>query len=176
MISNTIQTINDSILSEFPTSCGVPVWKTNVNGLVKMVWSTGDKQRLMHDQDANFVVLDDSYDVQFAHVIDTIRKMDANSGINSQRYQIEGVLVGVGTTATAGIFALKAFESLEYSNVSVYALDANTERILSQYWGVDKDTYGQNPQLNAWRITYSYSITELNRNDLLFLEGLTNID
>lgn len=174
MIHEKLQVINNEILGMMPTDCGEPVWKVELNGLVKMVWSVNDVARLMHDQNSNFVVVDDGFDLQAAHVIESVRKKEANSGVNSQVYEFECSLVGVGSTLTGGLLAFKAFEGLEWLNVTATNFDANTERILTTYWGIDKEIFGQNPQLNAWKIAYRFSMPELNRADLLLLEGINN--
>jgi len=175
MIHHHIQTLNSTLTGLLPTRCDEPVWNADIHGLGKMVWSNADSNRMMHDQANNFIVRDDKYDLQTCHTIDRIRKQKVEIG-NISVYTIECSWLGIGTTKTAGLLAMSVFEQIEGFNIQATDFDNNTERVLSAYWGVNRDKWGQNPEYNAWRISYNYTLPSLDRDDLLFLEGLRNLD
>lgn len=174
MISQHVKTINATLLDLMPTRCGEPVWKCQLNELGKLIYSSQDKSMRMHDQNNEWIVRDDRFNLQVCHLVDRIRKTKVEFGINVPVYTVECSLLGVGTTLTAGLLAMSAFEELECLNISASDLDNNTERILSAYWGIDRNAFGQNPEYNAFRISYSYTLPSLDRNDLMILEGLTD--
>jgi hypothetical protein len=176
MINHRIQHINATFLDLLPRQCGELVWRVQLNELGKLVWSTEDKNRYMHDQDRSFIVREDEFDLQTCHLVERVRKQKVESGINVPVYTVECSWLGVGTTLTAGLLAMSVFEDLEHYNISASDLNTNTEQILSAYWGIDRDTFGQNPQYNAFRISYSYTLPTLDREDLMILEGLTDLD
>jgi hypothetical protein len=176
MIHHHIQHINATFLDLLPKQCGDNVWRHQLNELGKLTWSTEDKARYMHDQDKNFIVRDDSFDLQCCHLVDRIRKQKVEIGINNAVYTVECLWLGIGTKLTAGLVAMSVFEQLEHYNIAASDFDNNTERILSAYWGIDRETFGQNPDYNAWRISYSYTLPTLDRDDLMIMEGLTDLD
>lgn len=176
MISHRIETINDLLFRALPTQCGNMVWTTQLAGLGKLIWSDQDKGQRMHDQGTAWIVRADKYDLQICHLVDRVRKTKVEVGINVPIYTVECSLLGVGTTKTAGLLVMSVFEELECLNISASDFDNNTERILSSYWGIDRNVFGQNPAYNAFRISYSYTLPTLDRDDLMILEGLTDLD
>lgn len=176
MIHEHIEVINANITDALPTQCGDPVWKSQINGLGKLVWSSQDKRSQMHDLGEEWIVRSDEFDLQICHLVDRVRKTKVEFGINVPVYTVECSLIGVGTTKTAGLLAMSVFEELEHLNISASEFDNNTERILSSYWGIDRNEFGQNPKHNAFRISYSYTLPTLDRDDLMILEGLTDLD
>ncbi|MCF2487457.1 hypothetical protein [Dyadobacter sp. CY347] len=176
MINNYFHTINQAFTDILPMRCGESVWRHQLNGLGKLVWSTADSVRYMHDQDRSFIVREDQYDLQMCHLVDRIRKQKIEFGINVPVYTVECSWLGVGFPKTAGMLAMSVFEQLESNNISATDFDNNTERILSSYWGVNQEKFGHNPEYNAFRISYSYTLPTLNREDLMILEGLTDLD
>lgn len=176
MINHKIDSINNLLSIIIPKRCGDDVWRVQLNGLGKLVYSSPDKALRMHDQNNEWIVRDDNFDLQVCHLVDRIRKTKVEFGINVPVYTVECSLLGVGTTLTAGLLAMSAFEELEYMNISASDLDNNTERILSAYWGIDRNAFGQNPEYNAFRIAYSYTMPALDRHDLMLLEGLEDLD
>lgn len=175
MIHEHIDTLNEALLSVLPTKCGNQVWTSEMNTLGKLVWSTEDPNRYMHDQDKSFIVREDRIDLQTCHLIDRVRKTKADIS-NVPIYTIECSWIGVSTKLTAGLLAMSIFEELESLNIYASDFDNNTERILASYWGIDRDKFGHNPEYNAWRISYNYTLPALDRDDLLILEGLTDLD
>jgi hypothetical protein len=176
MIHKHIETLNDALSSQLPARCGDPVWKSQINGLGKIVFSAQDGTRHLHDQVNEFIVRDDSFHLQTCHLVDRIRKTKVQTGFNVSVYTVECSWLGIGTTLTAGLLAMSVFEQLESFNISATDFDNNTDRILSSYWGINRDGLGQNPEYNAWRIAYNFTLPSLNRDELLVLEGLTNLD
>lgn len=174
MISHRIQAINDTIAGLFPAQCGGPVWNTQLLGLGKLVWSSQDKALRIHNQDDEWIVRDDQFHLQTVHLVERVRKTKVETGINVPVYTIECSLVGVGKTKTGGLLVMSAFEDLEHLNISASDLDNNTERILTSFWGIDREVFGQNPEYNAFRISYSYTLPTLDREDLMLLEGIPN--
>jgi hypothetical protein len=176
MVHQNINVINNLLASILPKRCGKDVWRVQLNDLGKLVWSDADKNRFMHDQANSFIVREDEFDLQTCHLVERIRKQKVESGINNAVYTVECSWLGIGATLTAGLLAMSIFEQLESYNISASDFNNNTEQILSAYWGINRDTFGQNPQWNAWRISYSYTLPTLNREDLMILEGLTDLD
>lgn len=176
MIHYLIATINDTLSGVLPRQCDQTVWKCQLNGLGKLVWSTSDSVRYMHDQGRSFIVREDQYDLQMCHLVDRIRKQKVEFGINVPVYTVECSWLGVGFPKTAGLLAMSVFEELESYNISATDFDNNTERILSSYWGINQEKFGHNPEYNAFRISYSYTLPSLDREDLMILEGLTDLD
>lgn len=174
MIHKHIQTINEQISSLLPRKCDRGVWFVQLGELGKLMWSSQDKGPRIHNQDDEWIVRDDQFDLQTVHLIDRVRKSKVEYGVPV--YTIECSLLGVGTTKTGGLLALSAFENLEFLNLYASDFDNNTERILSSYWGIDRETFGQNPDYNAFRISYTYTLPTLDREDLMALEGLTDLD
>jgi hypothetical protein len=174
MIHNYIKLVNDSLAEALPKRCGVNIWNAQLNGLGKIVWSENDSQRFLHDQNQVFIVRDDRFDLQTCHVVDRVRKSNIES--NTPIYTVECSWVGIGTTLTAGLLAVSIFDELGQYNIYVSEIDNNTERNLSSYWGIDKTLFGQNPDYNAWKISYHYTLSRLDQNDLMTLEGLNDLD
>lgn len=181
MIHQHIQTLNALLLAVLPHDCGVPLWKTQMNGLVKLVIDTADKTkaRKMHDQADSWIVRDDGFDLQTAHIIDRVRVERDSFETFPTFYIVECSWIGVSTKSIAGLLALSVFEreackgidSIEHTS-----LDNNTESVLLNYWGIDRDSWGQNPAYQAWRIQYRYSLSQINPEDLYLLEGITDFD
>lgn len=176
MIHKHIQVINQELMDILPKKCGEDIWKYHFSGLGKMVWHENDSIRRIHDQKDEFIVRDDDFDLQTCHLIDRIRKTKADQLVNVPIYTVECSWVGVGTKLASGLMAMSVFEQLEWLGIYASDLDNNTERILSSYWGIDRDKFGQNPEYHAWRISYNYTLPVLDRDDLLILEGLNDLD
>ncbi|GGH42943.1 hypothetical protein GCM10007423_39950 [Dyadobacter endophyticus] len=174
MIHHHVSTINASLACHVPRKCGENVWDCQINGLGKLVWSSQDKGVRIHDQSDEWIVRDDKFHLQTCHIVDRVRKTRAD--FNIPVYTVECSLVGVGKTKTGGLLAFSVFESLESSNIYASEFDNNTERVLTSYWGIKREDFGQNPEYNAFRIAYSYTLPTLDRDDLMFLEGLTDLD
>lgn len=175
MIHKHITTINEAFANILPTRCGDQVWRSELYGLGKLVWSEEDSTRYMHDQDKSFVVREDRIDLQACHLIERVRKTKVDFG-NVPVYTIECSWIGVSAKLTAGLLAMSVFQDLEWKGITASDFDNNTERILSSYWGIDRQKFGQDPQYNAWRISYNYTLPNLDRDELLMLEGLTDLD
>jgi len=176
MIHQHITTINEAFSEILPKQCGESVWSTEFFGLGKLVWSEENSTRFMHDQDKSFIVREDRIDLQTCHLIDRVRKAKADDAFNVAVYTVECSWIGVSTKLTAGLLAMSVFQEIEYLGITASDFDNNTERILSSYWGIDRQKFGQSPEYNAWRISYSYTLPNLDRDDLLMLEGLTDLD
>lgn len=170
MISTKINEINEAIKAAMPENCDGDVWKTQINGLVKMVWSENDKTRFQHDQVNDFIVRDDRLDLQTSHIVDRIRKISADTAFDVNTYIVECIVLGVTNKQTAGLITFSAFNGLEYANINATSFDNNTERILAAYWGVDRAKFGHDPQLNAFTISYNYTISKLDKDELYLLE------
>ncbi len=180
MIHQHIETLNSLYASVLPHDCGEPLWKSDLKGLAKQVIDTTDdkKRRRMHDQTDSFIVRDDAYDVQAAHLIDRIRVERDEFGDFNTFYSIECSWVGVSTKSIAGLLALSVFETEPCISDNIYhtSLDNNTESVLLNYWGIDRDTWGQNPIYQAWRIQYKYTVSVLQPEELYLLEGIESFD
>lgn len=176
MMSQVVELINDGYSKIMPKKCGDDLWKVQLNGLGKLVWSSADSIRYMHDQGRSFIVREDQYDLQMCHLVDRIRKQKVEFGINVPVYTVECSWLGVGFPKTAGLLAMSVFEELESNNISASDFDNNTERILTSYWGINQQKFGHNPEYNAFRISYSYTLPTLDREDLMLLEGLIDLD
>jgi len=176
MIHKHIDHLNDALHEILPTKCGEVVWSYELNRLGKLVWSEQDSNRFMHDQDKSFIVREDRIDLQTCHLVERIRKVKADAAFNVSVYTVECSWIGVSTKLTAGLLAMSVFQDLEYLGISASDFNNNTEQILTAYWGIDRQKFGLNPEYNAWRISYNYTLPTLDRDDLLILEGLTDLD
>lgn len=175
MIHKHITAINEALLNILPATCGGQIWKSELHRLGKLVWSGGDSTRFMHDQNESFIVRDDRITLQACHLIDRVRKTKADIS-NVPVYTFECSWIGISTSISAGLLAMYVFEELEWMGITASDFDNNTERILSSYWGIDRQKFGHNPEYNAWRISYNYTLPNLDRDELLMLEGLTDLD
>lgn len=178
MIHHHIDTINELYASLLPKNCEVELWTSDLKGLCKLIYDGQDKSRKLHDQDTNFVVRDDAYNVQTVHVIDRIRKRSNSENAFDTSLEFECSWIGVSDKQTAGLLAGNVFKQLEgeVGNIQMTDLDNNTERVLMTYWGIDREKWGQNPAYNAWRIQYTYSLADIDVEELYELEGIQSYD
>lgn len=150
--------INQAIINRLPVvGCNPTTWNIQANGLLKFVWSSGDKQNLLRLDSGDWLTRDDRYDLQFCHLIDSGIANQETDFQAEKRIHLEKscLLVGVCKTKLFEEQIMRAFQNVE--NTQVEAFNTNNQDLLRKYWIIDS----KNSSLgyNDWAFAIKYKMT-----------------